>query len=130
MENQSMKSMPKTLAQELRDIFHAATPTHLHLRNRLASIAMVTLIVDAIGSVLVFMFEHHAKGTDITNFGDSVFWTTAQLLTVSSQLRNPVSTGGKVTDIFLELYAISVVATLAGSWGAFFHRRGMERHPM
>jgi hypothetical protein len=35
-----------------------------------------------------------------------------------------------VLDVFLQAYAISVVAVLAGSWGAFFHRRGMERDPM
>ena len=29
-----------------------------------------------------------------------------------------------------EIFAISVVATLAGSFGAFFHRRGMELHPI
>jgi hypothetical protein len=32
--------------------------------------------------------------------------------------------------VFLQAYAIAVVAVLAGSWGAFFHRRGMERDPM
>jgi hypothetical protein len=27
----------------------------------------------------------------------------------------------------MEIYAITVVATLAGSFGAFFHKRSMER---
>jgi hypothetical protein len=88
------------------------------------------MAVDLVGSLLVFVFEHHARGSEITNFGDSVFWTTAQLFTVSSQLRNPISTGGRIVDLVLELYAISVVAALAGSFGAFFHRRGLERDPM
>jgi hypothetical protein len=35
-----------------------------------------------------------------------------------------------VLDVFLQAYAISVVAVLAGSFGAFFHRRGIERAPM
>jgi hypothetical protein len=34
-----------------------------------------------------------------------------------------------VLDVFLQAYAISAVAILAGSFGAFFHRRGMERDP-
>jgi hypothetical protein len=75
-------------------------------------------------------FEHHAAGTQITTLGDSVFWTSTQLLTVSSQLPNPISTPARVLDIFLQAYAISVVAILAGSFGAFFHRRGMERDPV
>jgi hypothetical protein len=32
-----------------------------------------------------------------------------------------------VIDVFLQAIAISVVATLAGSFAAFFHRRGQER---
>jgi hypothetical protein len=35
-----------------------------------------------------------------------------------------------VLDVFLQIWAMSVVAALAGSFGAFFHRRGLERHPM
>jgi hypothetical protein len=34
-----------------------------------------------------------------------------------------------VLDVFLQAYAISAVAILAGSFGAFFHRRGTERDP-
>jgi hypothetical protein len=83
--------------------------------------------LDAIASVLILGFERSAPGTEITNLGDSIFWTTTQLLTVSSQLPNPISTPARVLDIFLQAYAISAVAILAGSFGAFFHRRGLER---
>jgi hypothetical protein len=42
----------------------------------------------------------------------------------------PISTGGRIIDVFLQLYAITVVATLAGAFGAFFNRRSLERHPL
>jgi hypothetical protein len=84
----------------------------------------------AVASLLIFLFERHAEGTEITTFGDSVFWTSTQLLTISSQLPNPISTPARVLDVFLQAYAISVVAVLAGSFGAFFHRRGLERDPL
>jgi mannose/fructose/N-acetylgalactosamine-specific phosphotransferase system component IID len=67
------------------------------------------------------------QGSEIVTVGDSVFWTSCQLLTVSSQLRVPLSTGGRIVDVFLELYAITVVTTLAGSWGAFFHHQTRKR---
>jgi hypothetical protein len=108
----------------------AATPTHLHLRERLTVIALATVGVDVFASVAVYFLERHAPRTEIANIGDSLFWTTTQLLTVSSQLPNPISTGGRILDVFLQLWAISVVAALAGSFGAFFHRRGVERHPI
>jgi hypothetical protein len=116
--------------REIRDVFHGRTPTHLHLRSRIAFVVGATLAVDAVASVLIMLFERHAPGTEITNFGDAVFWTSTQLLTVSSQLRNPISAPARVLDVFLQAYAISVVAVLAGSFGAFFHRRGIERAPL
>ena len=107
-----------------------ATPTHEHLRARLTVVVVATLLLDAVASVVIFSFERNASGTAITNLGDAVFWTSTQLLTVSSQLPNPISTPARVLDVFLQAYAISVVAVLAGSFGAFFHRRGLERDPL
>jgi hypothetical protein len=125
-----MTSVPIRLGREVHDLSRGRTATHLHLRERLITIALVTLLMDLVGSLLVYLFEHDARGSEVTTFGDSLFWTTAQLLTVSSQLKNPISTGGRIVDVVLELYAITVVATLAGSFGAFFHRRGLERDPI
>jgi hypothetical protein len=115
---------------EIRDVLRGTTATHLHLRSRIAFVVGATFVVDAVASVLILLFEQHAPRTEITNFGDAVFWTTTQLLTVSSQLPNPISAPARVLDVFLQAYAISVVAVLAGSFGAFFHRRGMERAPL
>jgi hypothetical protein len=115
--------------REVLKVARGVTPTHEHLRSRLVFIIVATVILGAVASVLVFFFERHADGTEITTLGDSVFWTSTQLLTVSSQLPNPISTAGRVLDVFLQAYAISVVAMLAGSFGAFFHRRGIERDP-
>jgi hypothetical protein len=126
-----MKRMrPGRAAREARKVVSAATPTHLHLRERLQLIAAATLAADLVGTVLTFLFERHARRSEITNLGDALFWTSGQLLTVSSNLPNPLTTGGRVVDILLEIYAITVVGAVAGSFGAFFHRRGMERHPI
>jgi hypothetical protein len=119
----------KAQAREVGMVFRAVTPTHAHLRSRLAALAIATLLLDAVASVLIFFFERSADRTDIHHFDDAVFWTTTQLLTVSSQLRNPISTPARVLDIGLQAWAISAVAILAGSFGAFFHRRGNEIDP-
>lgn len=106
------------------------TPTHAHLRFRLTSIFLASIVLDVVASLAIFMFERHAPGTEIHTIGDALFWTSTQLLTVSSQLPNPISTAARVLDVFLQFYAISVVAAVAGAFGAFFHRRGVERDPM
>jgi hypothetical protein len=116
--------------KELAAVVRGDTLTHELLRSRLLFLFLATLVLDVVASLLIFMFERHASGTEITNIGDAVFWTSTQLLTVSSQLRNPISTPARVLDIFLQAYAISAVAFLAGSFGAFFHRRGAEIDPL
>ena len=113
--------------REIHGVVRGVSPTHLALRARIAFVVVATLVLDAAASLLIFVFERHASGTQIKNFGDAVFWTSTQLLTVSSQLPNPISTPARVLDVFLQAYAISVVAVLAGSFGAFFHRRGTEQ---
>jgi hypothetical protein len=110
-------------------VARAHTPTHEHLRSRLVFLFVATIALDAVASLLILLFERNADGSEITNLGDSVFWTSTQLLTVSSQLPNPISTPARVLDVFLQAYAISAVAILAGSFGAFFHRRSNERDP-
>jgi hypothetical protein len=116
-------------SREVLRVARGTTPSHQHLRSRLVFLFAATVVLDAVASVLILLFERHAVGTGITTLGDSIFWTSTQLLTVSSQLPNPISTPARVLDVFLQAYAISVVAMLAGSFGAFFHRRGLERDP-
>ena len=72
------------------------------------------------GTVLIWAFESGQKGSDIHGFGDAAFFTAVQLLTVSSSAKNPLSSGGKVLDVFLEIWAIFVVTAVAGSFASFF----------
>jgi hypothetical protein len=111
---------------EVMMVARGASPAHLRLRSRLAGVLMLTATVDIVASGLVLICERHAAGTGITNLGDALFWTSTQLLTVSSQLPNPITAAARILDVALQLYAVSVVAVLAGSFGAFFHRRGMD----
>src|SRR5512132_3974329 len=94
------------------------------------ALLVATIALDLAASVLVFLLERHAPGTGIHTPGDALFWTSTQLTTVSSQLPNPITAPARILDVFLQAYAISVVAILAGSFGAFFHGRGMERDRM
>jgi hypothetical protein len=52
--------------------------------------------------------------------GQALFFTTVQLLTVSSQLKNPLTPAGRVVDVALELWAVVAVAGSAGAVASFF----------
>ena len=70
--------------------------------------------------MLIWIFESGKKGGEIHGFGDSVFFTSVQLLTISSSITNPVTAAGKVVDVALEMWAIFVVTAIAGSFASFF----------
>jgi hypothetical protein len=93
---------------------------HRRLGARLALVLLATLVLDAAGSVLIYFFERHAQQTEITSFGDAVFFTTVQLLTVSSQIKNPLTAAGRIVDVGLEVWAVVVVAGSAGAIASFF----------
>lgn len=87
---------------------------------------MATVGIDLLCAVIAFLIERHSQQTEIKTFGSAAFWTTTQLLTVSSQLKNPISPGGRILDVFMEIYAITVIAALAGAIGSFLQKRGEE----
>ncbi len=113
-------------AAEVRGVLRAETPTHGRLRDRLVAIAIVTIGLDVVCAVLAFVFEHQQQQTEIKTLGSALFWTTTQLLTVSSNIKNPISFAGRVLDVGMEIYAITVIATLAGAFGGFLLKRGEE----
>ena len=113
-------------AAEVREVLRAGTPTHSRLRDRLVAIAVATVGFDIVCAVLAFLFEHGQQQTQIKSFGSALFWTTTQMLTVSSNIQNPISFPGRVLDVVMEIYAITVIGSLAGALGAFLVKRGEE----
>ena len=95
---------------------------HRRLLARLGLVVAATVVIDALGTVAVYFLERHAKGTEIESVGDAVFFTSVQLLTVSSQIKNPLTSWGRIVDVLLELWAVVVVAGSAGAIAAFFQQ--------
>lgn len=86
---------------------------HERLLARVAIAVGLSLVVDFVGALLMWRLEIHA-------FGDALFFATVQILTVSSQMPNPVTHAGQIVDVCLELWAIFVVTAVAGSFASFF----------
>jgi hypothetical protein len=93
---------------------------HRLLVTRLAFLLTLTLLVALVGTVAVYFLERHAQGTEITTVFDAFYFTTVQLLTVSSSLRNPLSTGGRILNILFEIWGVIFVGGTAGSVATFF----------
>jgi voltage-gated potassium channel len=93
---------------------------HRRLISRLGIVLVLTFLIDVAGTLLVYASERGVKGGDIHSLGDALFFTTVQLLTVSSQIRNPLTAAGRVVDVVLEVWAVIVVAGSAGAIASFF----------
>lgn len=100
---------------------------HLQFRQRVLLALAVVLVVDAVGTVLMWLFEHGKQRSEIGNLWDAFFFSTVQLLTISSQMRNPVTTPGRIVDIFLELVGVGFVSAVAGSFASFYLNLGQEK---
>jgi ion channel len=105
------------------------TPPHPHnvLRRRLLEALVLVCIVDAGGTLLMWLFENDVSRSEIHNLWDAFFFSTVQLLTVSSQMPNPVTTGGRIVDIVLELTALCLVSGIAGVFASFFLDLGKQQ---
>src|SRR5665811_2295395 len=99
---------------------------HRRLASRLLLVLTLTAVIDGIGTVLVYFLERNVAQTDIHSLFDAFFFTTVQLLTVSSQIKNPLSVPGRVVDVFLEIWAVLVIAGSAGAIASFFQTGDSE----
>ena len=114
------------MGTEVRMVIRGESLAHRLLRSRLMFLLVATLLLDAAATFAMYALEHDEAGSGFHDWGGALFWVSAQLTTVSSQMPNPVTGWGKALDIVLALWAITVAATLAASLAAFFHARHVE----
>jgi hypothetical protein len=93
---------------------------HRRLLARIIIAFCLSTVVDFVCAALMWSFESGLKGSEIHGFGDALFFSTAQILTVSSSLTNPVTHAGQIVDIALEFWSVFVVTVVAGSFASFF----------
>lgn len=115
----------KHASREAIAVARGSTKTHYHLRRRILVILGATVVFAVICTLVTYFTEHNARGTEIHSLFDAFLFSTSQLLTGSS-VANPATDFGKVLELVFDLWAIFVVASLAGSFGAFFHARSKE----
>jgi hypothetical protein len=107
-------------------IEHEMAVARVRFRSRIATLAVASVALDLVAAGIALASEHGARHAFAGYFA-ALFWTTTQLLTVSSQLPNPERTVTKVLDVVLEAWAIIVVASLAATFSDLLHHRTRHR---
>ena len=93
------------LGEELRRLI-TWSERHRRLLARVTIALCLSVVVDLVCSTLMWSYESGLKGSSIHGFGDALFFSTAQIVTVSSSYANPLTNAGQVVDVVLELWAI------------------------
>jgi voltage-gated potassium channel len=107
------------LREELRRLI-TWSERHRRLLARVLIAFGLSAVVDAVCATLMWSSESGLKGSSIHGFGDALFFATAQIVTVSSSFKNPVTHSGQIVDVVLEFWGIFVVTAVAGSFASFF----------
>jgi hypothetical protein len=107
------------LGQEFRRLI-TWSERHRRLLARLIIAFSLSVVADFVGAALMWSYESGLKGSSIHGFGDALFFSTAQIVSVSSSYKNPITNAGQIVDIGLEFWAIFVVTAVAGSFASFF----------
>jgi voltage-gated potassium channel len=107
------------LGEELRRLI-TWSERHRRLLARMIIAFVLSAVVDAVCATLMWSYESGLKGSNIHGFGDAVFFSTVQIVTVSSSYTNPVTNAGQIVDVVLEFWGIFVVTAIAGSFASFF----------
>jgi hypothetical protein len=107
------------LSEELRRLI-TWSERHRRLLARVIIALCLSVVVDVVGATLMWSNESGLKGSSIHGFGDALFFSTAQIVTVSSSYKNPVTNAGQIVDVGLEVWAVFIVTAVAGSFASFF----------
>ncbi|MGO9877417.1 MAG: potassium channel family protein [Acidimicrobiia bacterium] len=88
---------------------------HSLFRVLIAAAATVVL-----GAWLVLLFDENAKGSNIHNYPDALWWAIVTVTTVGYGDRYPVSAGGRVVAAMLMLVGIGLIGVLTATVASVF----------
>ena len=98
----------------MRRLRDPRSPSEL-LVARLTLVTLAVIAIDLVAAFFFYLLERDASGSEVTNYEEAIFWTTSQLTSVSSSIRNPITTGGHFLAIAIDFIAVGVVTVLVAT---------------
>ena len=77
-------------------------------------------------SALVLSFEINAKGSNIHNFGDALWWAIVTVTTVGYGDKYPVTAGGRGVAAVLMFVGIGLIGVLTATVASYFVEQGAD----
>jgi voltage-gated potassium channel len=91
------------------------------MQGRVASyvtISAATLVFCA--ALAVLDAERHAKGANITSFGNAMWWAVTTVTTVGYGDHYPITVQGRFIDVGLMIGGVSLIGVVTASFAAWF----------
>ncbi len=108
------------LANALRRTRSLLTHRGLHF------VLLAVLAIIFACSALVLSFEAHARGSNIHNFGDALWWAIVTVTTVGYGDRYPVSAGGRGVAVILMFVGIGLIGVLTATVASYFVQQSAD----
>jgi len=74
---------------------------------------LLTILVLSVSSVLVLQFESQSPDANIHSGGDALWYSMVTITTVGYGDRYPVTTGGRITAMFIMFMGVGIIGALA-----------------
>ncbi|MBI3945906.1 MAG: ion transporter [Armatimonadetes bacterium] len=91
-------------------------------------VALSTLLITVVSAVGMYLLEQGAPDSQITTFGDALWWSAASITTVGSNLA-PVTGEGRFLAVIVYLYGMAVIGYIAAVLASYFVGKQMQPHP-
>ncbi len=83
-------------------------------------VLLAVLVIVLAGSALELGFEENARGANIHDFGDALWWAVVTVTTVGYGDRYPVSSSGRGVAVVLMLVGIGLIGVLTATVASYF----------
>jgi voltage-gated potassium channel len=98
------------------------------LHRGLFRVLIVAAVLLFLGAWLVLLSEENAKGSNIHNYGDALWWGIVTVTTVGYGDRYPVTALGRAVAVVLMLVGIGLIGVLTATVASFFVAEHSDDH--
>jgi voltage-gated potassium channel len=118
------RALPAT--RILSSSYRAAGTARALLRSRLGYIAALTVVVGIALAELVYLFERDERASQLDSFADAISWSFSVVIALQGD-PVPTSAAGRAAMLLGFMFGLVIVASLAGTVGAFLVEERRER---